>query len=390
MVRRRLLQRPPVHAGAGLDALRHLPPQPPHPGERRAPAGRTDESYALLLRAAGYATAYVGKTHFGSDRPGTATSIGPRRRRCAPAGFDYVHQVPGPMALAGRENHLTRRWEELGLLERYREDYRRRAADPGAGAWASPLPAEEFARHLRRGPGPRPGCAPTREPRPFLLVVGFGGPHPPFDAPEPYASRYRPEDLPAPIPAGEPGDWLPEHVRRYMERLSGGDRRGESTPGRPSGGGGGAHLPAADGQLRGQDRPDRRPRGAPPGRPGRAGLDGEHPGDLPLRPRGDGGRPRALPQVRLLRVLGAHPVRHALAGRGAGGGPQPARRAAGSAAGGAWILVEQLDLFATVVDAGGAAPSRRAFARSLLPLARGRRQAPGEGGRGRGRRSTPS
>ena len=64
-------------------------------------------------------------------------------------------------------------------------------------------------------------------------MVGFGGPHPPFDAPEPYASRYRPEDLPAPIPAGESGDWLPEHVRRYMERLSGGDRRGESTPGAP-------------------------------------------------------------------------------------------------------------------------------------------------------------
>jgi arylsulfatase A-like enzyme len=34
-------------------------------------------------------------------------------------------------------------------------------------------------------------------------------------------------------------------------------------------------------------------------------------------------------------------------------------------------LVEQLDLFATVVEAGGAEPSKRAFARSLLPLARG-------------------
>src|SRR5262249_22340887 len=34
-------------------------------------------------------------------------------------------------------------------------------------------------------------------------------------------------------------------------------------------------------------------------------------------------------------------------------------------------LVEQLDLFATVVDAAGVPPSARAFARSLLPLARG-------------------
>ena len=136
------------------------------------------------------------------------------------------------MALTRAVNHLTRRWEELGLLERYREDYRRRAADPGAGAWASPLPVEEFA-DTYVGARAEDWLRGYQDPRPFLLVVGFGGPHPPFDAPEPYASRYRPEDLPAPIPAGESGDWLPEHVRRYMERLSGGDRRGESTPGAP-------------------------------------------------------------------------------------------------------------------------------------------------------------
>jgi arylsulfatase A-like enzyme len=127
-----------------------------------------DESYALLLRAAGYATAYVGKTHFGSDAPGRDFHLLPGESRASAQiagpgmfpradtseaheaqvqrrGFDYVHQVPGPMALTRTVNHLTRRWEELGLLERYREDYRRRAADPGAGAWASPLPAEEFA-----------------------------------------------------------------------------------------------------------------------------------------------------------------------------------------------------------------------------------------------------
>ncbi|HEX2515692.1 MAG TPA: sulfatase-like hydrolase/transferase, partial [Chloroflexota bacterium] len=165
-----------------------------------------EEGYALLLREVGYATAYVGKTHFGSDSPGRDVLAyephGPQR------GFDYVHQIPGPMALTRAVNHLTRRWEELGLLERYREDYRRRAADPGAGAWASPLPVEEFA-DTYVGARAEEWLRGYQEPRPFLLVVGFGGPHPPFDAPEPYASRYRPEDLPAPIPAGEPGDWLP-------------------------------------------------------------------------------------------------------------------------------------------------------------------------------------
>ena len=173
-----------------------------------------DETYARLAQQAGYYTAYVGKTHFGSDRPGrdfVAHEEVVRQR-----GFDYVHQIPGPMALTKTDSHLSRRWTEAGLLEACREDYRRRAADPGAGAWASPLPLELFPdRYV--GDQAVSWLRGYNRPDPFLLIVGFPGPHPPFDAPEPYASLYRPEDLPAPIPPGEIGDWLPEHVRQRFQ-----------------------------------------------------------------------------------------------------------------------------------------------------------------------------
>lgn len=319
-----------------------------------------DESYARLLQESGYATAYIGKTHFGSDRPGRDL-IG-QEADVMRRGFDYVHQIPGPMALAKTRSHLSRRWEELGLLERYREDYRRRAADPGAGAWASPLPLEEFpdsyvgarAESWLRGYA---GSAP------FLLIVGFGGPHPPFDAPEPYASRYRPEDLPAPIPPGEPGDWLPEHVR--------------------------ARLAAGHGTRDGRE----------PARPAAAGQ------RIARERMASYGGKLALIDDRLGRLLAvlderdwtANTLVIFLSDHGEMGGDHgryhksvfyesaaripfvmrwPAALPAGERVG---ALVEQLDLFATVVDAAGLPPSGRAFARSLLPLARGQGAAPPAG-----------
>jgi arylsulfatase len=314
-----------------------------------------DESYALLLRDAGYATAYVGKTHFGSDAPGRdfiAHEADVRRR-----GFDYVHQVPGPMALTRTVNHLTRRWEELGLLELYREDYRRRAADPGAGAWASPLPLEEFADSYV-GARAEDWLRSYRQARPFLLVVGFGGPHPPFDAPEPYASRYRPEDLPPPLPAGELGDWLPGHAREYMERLTGGDRRGESTPGAPGAGEVGVRISQQRMANYG----------------GKIALIDDRVGRLL-----DVLDERGWTENTLVIFLSDHGEMGGDHGRyhksvffeSSVRIPFAMRWPTGFSGGqGLDPLIEQLDLFATVLDAGGAGPSRRAFARSLLPLAR--------------------
>ena len=41
---------------------------------------------------------------------------------------------------------------------------------------------------------------------PWCCWVSFGGPHEPWDAPEPYASMYDPNDMPPPIPRSAAGD----------------------------------------------------------------------------------------------------------------------------------------------------------------------------------------
>jgi arylsulfatase len=302
-----------------------------------------DESYARLLKRAGYATAYVGKTHFGSDAPGRdfVSHEETVRRR----GFGDVHQIPGPMALAKTESHLSRRWAQQGLLEIYREDYRRRAADPGAGAWPSPLPLEEFA-DCYVGARAEAWLRECRGDRPFLLVVGFGGPHPPFDAPEPYASMYRPEDVPAPIPPGEPGDWLPDYVRLRGSPIP--DDPGEAQRiARERMANYGGKISLIDDQV------------------GRllAVLDergwAENTLVIFLSDHGEMGGDHGRYHKS---VFFESAARIPFLMRWPEGLPAGVRRDA---------LVEQLDLFATVVGAAGAPPSKRAFARSLLPLARG-------------------
>ena len=287
-----------------------------------------DETYAHLLQRVGYATAYVGKAHFGSDGPGRdyeAMEELARRR-----GFDHVHQIPGPLALAKSDNHLTRRWAEKGLLEAYREDYRRRAADAGAGAWASPLPLEEFA-DTYVGDRAEEWLRGYEQERPFLLVVGFGGPHPPFDAPEPYASMYDPETMPDPIPPVPVAEDWERQKRVSHERMANY----------------GGKISLIDDRV------------------GRilAILD-----------------ERGWTENTLVIFLSDHGEMGGDHGRyhksvfyeGAARVPFIMRWPAGLQAGTEVdALIEQLDLFATVVEAGGAERSKRAFAKSLLPLARG-------------------
>jgi arylsulfatase A-like enzyme len=321
----------------------------PHNHHIQANAGELpadDETFAHLLQRVGYHTAYVGKSHF--YQHGRGVDMVERQGWMRARGFEDVHETPGPHAATSTESRLSRYWRERGLLEAYREDYRRRAEAGGAIAvWPSPLPEDEFldsyigARALDwlRGYDGR---------RPYFLWVGFGGPHEPWDAPGRYATMYDPESIPDPIPAEEPGPWVPDHARERM--LRGRDPRLTPEVARRVMANYGGKCTLIDDWV------------------GRilAELDG-----------------RGLAANTLVIFwsdhgeMGGDHLRHSKSVfyESSVRVPLILRWPAGLPAGRqAEALVEQIDLFDTVVEATGAPESDRSFGRSLLPVARG--QAP--------------
>jgi choline-sulfatase len=81
----------------------------------------------------------------------------------------------------------------------------------------SPLPLAEYAdtyvgqralEYLQR----------YDRPQPWFCWVSFGGPHEPWDAPEPYASQYDPADMPLPVP--QPHDDRPRPRGILDERVA--------------------------------------------------------------------------------------------------------------------------------------------------------------------------
>ena len=64
--------------------------------------------------------------------------------------------------------------------------------------------------------------------QPWFCWVSFGGPHEPWDAPEPYASMYDPDSMPAPIPrpsnhTDRPQGWLDYFMEHRSPKLEPGD-----------------------------------------------------------------------------------------------------------------------------------------------------------------------
>ncbi len=163
-----------------------------------------DETFFRHLQQAGYATAYVGKSHFYEHHAGE--HLRDHEPYMHARGIEYVHETTGPWATVKTRSYMTDRWEELGLYKAFQEDYERRRGIPWA-ARPSPLPEEEFLDSYI-GRQAVTFIEEYRGGRPVCLFVGFGGPHEPFDAPGRYATMYDPAECPEPIP--------PEPIRRDL------------------------------------------------------------------------------------------------------------------------------------------------------------------------------
>jgi choline-sulfatase len=156
-------------------------------------------TWMRAIREAGYGTSVFGKTHLHAQKG----DLRDREDLVRAYGLDYVDEIAGPRASARSDSNLTERWREAGVLDEYKRDLEDRLSDRPWVVRPSPVPldlypdvyvGQQAAAHLRT----------LSAKHPWFCWVSFGGPHEPWDAPEPYASRYDPAAMPPPIaPEGD-------------------------------------------------------------------------------------------------------------------------------------------------------------------------------------------
>ena len=154
-------------------------------------------TWPQILSEAGYFTSAVGKMHFypWDARHGFQHRVACEDKLWARVQDDYHHYL-----------------KAHGLRKLERQEYgdyieRRGAAEtdvPWEHSWDR-FTGREARRFIEgyQGDGP------------FALMVGFPGPHDPYDPARDFPHRFDPADMPAPIPAsdGDPGGLLAAHAR---------------------------------------------------------------------------------------------------------------------------------------------------------------------------------
>ncbi len=181
------------------------------------------------LRAGGYATTLIGKAHF---QP-LASAPDQTSLECQPTlrdldfwrgfhgpwyGFEHIEVARNHADEAHAGQHYAIWLEERGLTN-WRDYFQPWPPDPAAPkrrhAWD--LPPE---LHYTTWTAERTIAAIERDVaagRPFFTWASFHDPHPPYLVPEPWASRYRPEEMePGRLVPGEL-DALPPHFGKTQE-----------------------------------------------------------------------------------------------------------------------------------------------------------------------------
>lgn len=155
-------------------------------------------TWMQAVRRAGYRTSLFGKTHLHPHQG----DLRDREGLMHAYGLDDVDEIGGPRASARVLSHMTALWEEKAKWEAYRADFEERFAEKPYMVRPSTLGPEDYADAYVG----RRACEYLEDydrPEPFYCWVSFGGPHEPWDTPEPYASQYDPAAMPTPAPVPE-------------------------------------------------------------------------------------------------------------------------------------------------------------------------------------------
>ncbi len=148
------------------------------------------------VRDAGYRTSLFGKLHLHTIRG--ETDVRDHIDRVHEIGFDDVVEVVDARGSLTRMSNMTDAWHDAGVYDAFKKDLDDRGFYTPHFVRPAALPlelyydvwvAQQAKAHLEALPADRP----------WMCMVGFPGPHEPWDAPEPYASAFDPSDMPEPL-----------------------------------------------------------------------------------------------------------------------------------------------------------------------------------------------
>lgn len=179
-------------------------------------------TWMQAVRDAGYRTSLFGKTHLYPHNG----DLREREGLMNAYGLDDVNEIGGPRASANVLSHMTAEWEAKGLWDAYRADYRERFSTKPHLVRPSVLGLENYA-DVYVGQQAKQYLQNYDRQEPWCCWVSFGGPHEPWDTPEPYASMYEPEDMPPAIPHPPAGERPNGHLDKLMQQINPAFEEGE-------------------------------------------------------------------------------------------------------------------------------------------------------------------
>ena len=180
-------------------------------------------SWMREIRNLGYRTSLFGKTHL---HPHGGTDLREKEDLLHAYGLDDVDEIGGPRASTTGMSHMVAIWQEKGLLQSYQDDFKERAATKPYLVRPSVLPFELYY-DTYVGQQAKSYLSSYDRDEPWFCWVSWGGPHQPWDTPEPYASMYDPASMP-PAASHEPGAPRPlGQVDRMMANNSPAFEEGE-------------------------------------------------------------------------------------------------------------------------------------------------------------------